>query len=89
MVISEWLEQRSIKPLVCGMSGDDLVKLSCISRRQIKELKKQKVPYIILDFVDFHFTDDLNYTGLEEIVVNVLSHAIGEKKQCFDPGWLW
>jgi len=88
IVISDWLEQCDIEPLRWGMTEDDLIKVSCISQKQIADLKKRKYPYIPIDHVDLHFIDDLNYRGLVEIVVTIFTPDSDTESQCFELGWL-
>ncbi len=86
--ITDWIENGNISPLKWGDSFSQIEIFFKNSSKDIFSLKQRNYPIIFLDFVEFYFNDDINYTGLNEVIIKPMSIFKGYKSKYFHPDWL-
>jgi hypothetical protein len=87
-VITEWIKRGDISPLHWGDSLKQIQLLFPNSSDEIASLKGRGYPFIILDFVEFYFSNDKDFSDLEEIVIKAVSLYRGIITEFIDPDWL-
>ncbi|MDB5276154.1 MAG: hypothetical protein JWR61_1109 [Ferruginibacter sp.] len=88
LIITDWIKNGSITPLNWGDSSEEISHLFSNSSGEIISLKQRHYPFIIIDFVEFYFSDDINFVGLNEIIIKPISLYKGIQTKSIDPGWL-
>ncbi len=86
--VTDWIEHGNIAPLNWGDDFREIQKLFPSSKSEIENLRQRNYPFIILDFVEFYFSDDTNYNGLTEIIIKAVSLDKTIKTKFINPGWL-
>jgi hypothetical protein len=86
--ITDWIKNGNISPLNWGDSADEVSRLFKNSSKEIISLKERNYPFIVLDFVEFYFTDDINFVDLNEIIIKPISVYKEIRTKFIDPGWL-
>lgn len=86
--ITDWIKNENISPLNWGDSVKEICNLFKNSSKEIISLKERNYPYIILDFVEFYFTDTINFIDLNEIIIKPMSLYNGIRTKYIEAGWL-
>lgn len=86
--ITDSVKYQSISPLKWGDSVNELITVFKNSEKALDYSIKTKTPFIILDFVEFYFEDDINYTGLSDIIIKCVGIYKGMRMAYFDKDWL-
>lgn len=86
--ITDWIENENISPLNWGDSANEICNLFKNSSKEIILLKERNYPYIVLDFVEFYFTDNINFIDLNEIIIKPISLYKGIRTKFIEAGWL-
>jgi hypothetical protein len=86
--ITDWIKNGNIFPLKWGDSSIQIEENFKDSVIEIELLRQRNYPFIILDFVEFYFDDDKNYTGLNEVIIKPVSLYNGIVTNFINPNWL-